>query len=60
MVAHVNQPHISTLRDLKAFGRVVAYGEVSSEPNHDEPASGPNFSIDGYSTGTLQTGSLII
>jgi len=31
--------------------RVVAYGEVSSEPDHDEPVSGRHFAIDGDTPG---------
>ena len=44
----------------KAFprpGRSVAFGEVSSEPDHDEPASGPNFPIAGDTTGTPESAS---
>ena len=35
-------------------GRMVGYGEVSSEPDHDDPARDPSFRIGGNPTATKQ------
>ena len=40
-------------------GRLVAYGEVSSEPNRNEPASGPNFPIAGHWLNTELCGAIL-
>ena len=37
---------------LLASRSTVANGEVSIEPDHDEPASGPSFPIDGDTPAT--------
>lgn len=38
------------LAESRGSGRLVADGEVSSDPDHDEPASGPNVPMAGDTT----------
>ena len=35
-------------------GRMVGYGEVSSEPDHDDPARDPSFRIGGDTFGAVK------